>query len=54
LRFPLAVIAHIRHAYTDYDTLLCKWRDRHETREVAYEKVQSLLAEWRAALESGA
>ena len=46
----LAVIAHIRHEYTSYDTLLAKGHDRWSARIEVEDKVQQLLAEWKKEL----
>ena len=43
----LAVIAHIRHGHTDYDTLLVGGWDRHAARDVVRPKVEETLAQWR-------
>ena len=43
----LAVIAHIRHEYTPYDTLLAKGHDRWEARGRVEDNVQQLLAKWK-------
>ena len=43
----LAVIAHVRHAYTDYDTLLVGGWDRHEARAEVRGKVDEKLGKWR-------
>jgi hypothetical protein len=43
----LAVIAHIRHEYTLYDTLLAKGRDRWYARDEVKDKVQEVLANWK-------
>jgi hypothetical protein len=45
----LAVRAHVRHAYTDYDDLLFKYDDRHLARERVREKIEIVLDEWRAS-----
>lgn len=45
----LAVRAHVRHAYTDYDELLFKHDDRQLARERVRERVETVLEEWRAA-----
>jgi hypothetical protein len=45
----LAVQAHVRHAYTDYDELLFKHDDRHLARKRVRERVEIVLEEWRAA-----
>lgn len=43
----LAVVAHIRHNYTNYDELLILGWERHEARnEIAYE-AQDMLKRWR-------
>jgi hypothetical protein len=42
----LAVIAHIRHAETNYDTLLARGTDRHEARAVVEPDVSRILARW--------
>jgi hypothetical protein len=44
----LAVRAHVRHAYTDYDELLFKYDDRHLARERVRERIEAVLKEWRA------
>ena len=43
----LAVIAHVRHAHTDYDTLLVGGWDRHEARAEVWPKVDEKLGQWR-------
>lgn len=43
----LAVIAHIRHEHTPYDTLLAKGDDRWDARNEVEEKVQQLLISWK-------
>jgi hypothetical protein len=45
----LAVRAHVRHSYTDYDELLFKYDDRHRARESVKKKIEAVLEEWRAA-----
>jgi hypothetical protein len=47
----LAVIAHIRHAETDYDNLLVQGWDRSLAREQVNGKVGEILAFWRASFE---
>lgn len=42
----LAVIAHIRHAETEYDELLAKGYDRLESRSKIEAKVGRILTEW--------
>lgn len=44
----LAVRAHVRHAYTDYDELLFKYDNRHRARGKVREKIEAVLEEWRA------
>jgi hypothetical protein len=43
----LAVRAHVRHRYTQYDELLFKGRDRHDARALVSVKVDQVLDEWR-------
>jgi hypothetical protein len=43
----LAVKAHVRHAYTDYDELLFKYDDRRLARKRVREKIEAILEEWR-------
>ena len=43
----LAVIAHIRHAETNYDDLLMHGFERYEARSEVENKVTSLLYKWR-------
>jgi len=45
----LAVRAHVRHAYTDYDELLFKYDDRNLARGRVREKIEDVLDEWRAS-----
>ena len=45
----LAVIAHIRHTETQYDTLLAKGYDRHGARAQVVGTIDQVLARWRAA-----
>jgi hypothetical protein len=44
----LAVIAHIRHAETDYDTLLARGYERHDARLRVEEKIERVLDRWQA------
>ena len=44
----LAVVAHIRHTETEYDTLLAKGYDRWDAREKVTEQVDRVLSRWRA------
>ncbi len=42
----LAVIAHVRHAETQYDDLLSQGWDRYEAREQVRSRVDQVLEEW--------
>jgi hypothetical protein len=42
----LAVIAHIRHAETNYDSLFAAEYDRYEAREEVHDQVQRVLDRW--------
>jgi hypothetical protein len=44
----LAVRAHVRHAYTDYDELLFEYDDRQLAREKVRGRIEAVLDEWRA------
>jgi hypothetical protein len=44
----LAVTAHIRHAETQYDTLLAEGNERGDARDQVKEKVDDILATWQA------
>ena len=43
----LAVIAHIRHAHTNYDELLAQYADRDTARERIRGKVSAILDDWQ-------
>ncbi len=43
----LAVRAHVRHAFTDYDELLLKGHERGDARRTVAGKVEEVLANWR-------
>lgn len=43
----LAVRAHVRHAYTNYDELLFKYDDRQLARGNVREKIETVLEQWR-------
>jgi hypothetical protein len=43
----LAVRAHVRHAYTNYDELLFKYDDRHRARDRVRDRIETVLDEWR-------
>jgi hypothetical protein len=49
----LAVIAHIRHAHTDYDELLALYADRHSARERIWPEVSAILDNWQRPVRSG-
>ncbi|KAI9039526.1 DUF2293 domain-containing protein [Aspergillus affinis] len=51
-RAQLAVVAHIRHVYTDYDRLL-KTTSFHEARSTVEEPTLARLVEWRGDDENG-
>jgi hypothetical protein len=42
----LAVRAHVRHAHTDYDELLCRHGDRETARGEVREQVEGVLGQW--------
>jgi hypothetical protein len=44
----LAVIAHVRHAETDYDALLAQGYERSEARAQVHDAVARILARWEA------
>ncbi len=43
----LAVIAHIRHAETNYDRLLAAGHDRHDARAQVSENIDQILERWK-------
>ena len=43
----LAVIAHVRHHETDYDTLLGSGMDRHGARQLVQGRVEQVLDAWQ-------
>ncbi|MCK4814314.1 DUF2293 domain-containing protein, partial [bacterium] len=45
----IAVIAHIRHEYTPYDTLLAKGYERRDARDKVEDEVQQMLVKWECA-----
>lgn len=51
-RAQLAVVAHIRHVYTDYDRLL-KMTSFHEARTLVEEPTLAKVVEWRGDDENG-
>lgn len=44
----LAVIAHVRHVHTNYDSLLMRGVDRRDAREQIRETVEVVLRRWRS------
>ena len=44
----LAVVAHIRHVETEYDTLLGRGVDRYEARDQVQSRIQRMLTDWEA------
>lgn len=44
----LAVVARIRHEYTDYDRLLMQFGDRTAAREAVRAEIDRILAQWSA------
>ena len=44
----LAVMAHVRHAETEYDELLVRGYERQEARAEVKRQVEEILAQWRA------
>lgn len=49
----LAVIAHIRHTETRYDTLLAKGWDRHDARTEVDDRMRAVLAAWAGCTPAG-
>jgi hypothetical protein len=47
----LAVIAHVRHAHTDYDRLLMSGSDRQDARALVRELIDRVLAKWRESAQ---
>ncbi|HUU28894.1 MAG TPA: DUF2293 domain-containing protein [archaeon] len=45
----LAVIAHIRHAETKYDTLIAKGYDRSEARALVRDVIDSIMLKWETS-----
>lgn len=42
----LAVIAHVRHLHTEYDTIIARTRDKRGSRDRIRDKVTAVLREW--------
>jgi hypothetical protein len=49
----LAVVAAVRHRFTNYDELLLGGYDRHEARAMVNPEVEALLENWRTGRRSG-
>jgi len=47
LAVGLAVVAHVRHAETDYDRLLAGGADRLEARSAVAARIEAVLDRWR-------
>lgn len=45
----LATVAHVRHAHTEYDTLLAEGYDRDAARFFVVDDVNAVLTHWRAS-----
>ena len=44
----LAAVAHVRHVYTDYETLLADGYDRDAARFFVIDQINAMLTRWRA------
>jgi hypothetical protein len=44
----IATIAHVRHAHTQYDTLLAEGYDRDSARHFVIDEINEVLTRWRA------
>lgn len=49
----LAVLAHIRHAHTDYDRLLGRTDDREQARRFVQPDIERVLSRWTAPPDAG-
>jgi hypothetical protein len=43
-----AVIAHIRHAETEYDELLAQGYERYDAREMVSSAIDEVLLQWKS------
>ena len=50
----LAVIAHVRHVETDYDTLLGRGLERFDARQLVQSRIEQVLADWESRDAAGA
>ena len=48
-----AVVAHIRHIYTEYDKLLLRGLNRPEARDMVRERIGTLVRRWEPAEQAG-
>lgn len=44
----IAAVAHVRHAHTQYDTLLAEGYDRDSARHFVVDEINAVLTRWRA------
>jgi len=44
----IATVAHVRHAHTQYDTLLAEGYDRDSARHFVVDEINDVLTRWRA------
>jgi len=44
----IATVTHVRHAHSDYDTLLAKGYDRDSARHFVIDQMNAVLTTWRA------
>lgn len=44
----IATVAHVRHAHTQYDTLLEEGYDRESARHFVVDEINEVLTRWRA------
>ena len=49
----LAVIAHVRHVETDYDTLLSRGLERFDARQLVQGRIEQVLADWESRDAAG-
>jgi hypothetical protein len=49
----LAVVAHIRHAHTNYDHLLGRSDDRERARQLVRPEIEQVLSRWTAPPDAG-
>jgi hypothetical protein len=50
----LAVIAHVRHEETDYDSLLGRGMERYEARQCVQGRIGQVLADWETCASANA